>query len=262
MSTAPHLCRPIEFLFPAYRGERPGLRIDRRRHRASTTRSRSGVRPRSSRRLDPSATLAPSPRCAAAGLQGAQLYTDCQTDDARLVLENVLDAERAGAAVLSHVARAVAAARPPPAARAAPLVARPRLGGDALEIRARIIVNATGPFSDALRLAGGATCGPTLGVHLVFDAARLTCGGRAVVLRAPRDGRIFFALPARAAQRDRHHRHRLDPRRARRAMAAETIRRRARPTLDARSARAAATSTISSRRRPRLPARRASAPTT
>jgi len=26
MSTAPHLCRPIEFLFPAYRGERPGLR--------------------------------------------------------------------------------------------------------------------------------------------------------------------------------------------------------------------------------------------
>jgi len=63
-----------------------------------------------------------------------------------------------------------------------------------VEARARVIVNATGPFSDAFD-RGRRNLRPTLGVHLVFDAARLDLAGRAVVLRAPRDGRVFFALP-------------------------------------------------------------------
>ena len=191
MSTAPHLCRPIEFLFPAYRGERPGLRT-----------IGAGIAiynalalwrpPAQSRRLDPSATFEASPSLRAAGLEGAQLYTDCQTDDARLVLETVLDAERAGAAVLSHLR--VLSLRRDRAGRARAAIVRDQLTGDVHEIRARIVVNATGPFSDAFD-RGRHNLRPTLGVHLVFDAARLDLGGRAVVLRAPRDGRIFFALP-------------------------------------------------------------------
>lgn len=191
MSTAPHLCRPIEFLFPAYRGESPGLRT-----------IGAGIAlynalalwrpPSQSRRLDPSATFEASPSLRAAGLEGAQLYTDCQTDDARLVLETVLDAERAGAAVLSHMR--VLSLRRDRAGRARAAIVRDQLGDDLHEIRARIIVNATGPFSDAFD-RGRHNLRPTLGVHLVFDAARLDLGGRAVVLRAPRDGRIFFALP-------------------------------------------------------------------
>src|SRR5262249_16063769 len=39
---------------------------------------------------------------------------------------------------------------------------------------------------------------PTLGVHLVFDAARLPHQGRALVLRTPQDNRLFFMLPAGA----------------------------------------------------------------
>ncbi len=191
MSTAPHLCRPIEFLFPAYRGERPGLRT-----------IGAGIAlynalalwrpPSQSRRLGPSATFEASPSLRAAGLEGAQLYTDCQTDDARLVLETVLDAERAGAAVLSHLR--VLSLRRDRAGRARAAIVRDQLTDELHEIRARIIVNATGPFSDAFD-RGRHNLRPTLGVHLVFDAARLDLGGRAVVLRAPRDGRIFFALP-------------------------------------------------------------------
>jgi glycerol-3-phosphate dehydrogenase len=191
MSTAPHLCRPIEFLFPAYRGESPGLRT-----------IGAGIAlynalalwrpPAQSRRLDPSATFEASPSLRAAGLEGAQLYTDCQTDDARLVLETILDAERAGAAVLSHVR--VLSLRRDRAGRARAAIVRDHLDDELHEIRARLIVNATGPFSDAFD-RGRHNLRPTLGVHLVFDAARLDLGGRAVVLRAPRDGRIFFALP-------------------------------------------------------------------
>ena len=191
MATAPHLCRPVEFLFPAYHGERPSLRV-----------IGAGIAiynalalwrpPAQRRRLDPSATFEASPLLRAAGLTGAQLYTDCQTDDARLVLETILDAESAGAAVLSRL-RVLSIARDRRGrARAAIAV-----DGDSraeVEIRARVIVNATGPFSDAFD-RGRHSLRPTMGVHLVFDAGRLDLGGRAVVLRSPRDGRVFFALP-------------------------------------------------------------------
>jgi glycerol-3-phosphate dehydrogenase len=194
MTTAPHLCRPLEFLFPSYRGQRPGLRT-----------IGAGIAiynalalwrpPVHRRRLDAGATFEALPSLRAAGLRGAQLYTDCQTDDARLVIENVLDAERAGAAVASRVR--VTGVRGDRAGRATGVTAVDvESETDApLDIRAKVIVNATGPFSDAFA-RGRRNLRPTLGVHLVFDADRLPLGGRAVVLRSPRDGRLFFALPA------------------------------------------------------------------
>jgi glycerol-3-phosphate dehydrogenase len=60
-----------------------------------------------------------------------------------------------------------------------------------------VIVNATGPFSDSFD-RGRHNLRPTLGVHLVFDAARLPHQGRALVLRTPQDNRLFFMLPAGA----------------------------------------------------------------
>jgi glycerol-3-phosphate dehydrogenase len=59
------------------------------------------------------------------------------------------------------------------------------------------VVNATGPYSDVFD-QGRKNLRPTLGVHLVFDADRLPHGGRAQVLRSPRDGRLVFLLPAGA----------------------------------------------------------------
>ncbi|MES1208658.1 MAG: FAD-dependent oxidoreductase, partial [Pseudomonadota bacterium] len=101
MATAPHLCRPIEFVFPAYHGERPAL-----------AELAAGVAlynalalwrpPAAGRRLDAHGLYRLAPHLRAAGLSGAQLYVDCQTDDARLVLENALDAIAAGAACANH----------------------------------------------------------------------------------------------------------------------------------------------------------------
>ena len=193
MTTAPHLCRPLEFLFPAYRGQRPGLRT-----------IGTGIAlynalalwrpPAQRRRLEPGDVFRVSPMLRAAGLTGAQLYTDCRTDDARLVLENVLDAERAGALTLSRVRVRGLQRDRGGRARAALAVDTEATGGDTVEIRARAIVNATGPFSDAFD-RGRRNLRPTLGVHIVVDAQRLDLGGRALVLRSPRDGRLFFALP-------------------------------------------------------------------
>jgi glycerol-3-phosphate dehydrogenase len=194
MHTAPHLCRPVEFLFPAYRGERPTLAT-----------LGTGIRlynalalwrpPAGNRRLRADQLYELAPQLRTAGLEGAQAYVDCQTDDARLVLEHVLDAEAAGATVANHV-RATALARDRKGrVRGATFVDVETSAR--IDTRATIVVSATGPFTDSF-LAGNSAprLRPTLGVHLVLDAARLPHNGRVLVLRSPRDNRLFFVMPA------------------------------------------------------------------
>jgi glycerol-3-phosphate dehydrogenase len=192
MSTAPHLCRPIEFVFPGYRGESPGL-VTLGAGIALYNALALWRPPAASRRLDAHALYALSPHLRSAGLEGAQIYVDCQTDDARLVLENVLDAEAAGAAAANHLAVERIARDRRGHARGA-LVVDGETGARA-EVQARLVVSATGPFTDGF-LTGGRRLRPTLGVHLVFDAARVPHGGRALVLRTPQDNRLYFVLPA------------------------------------------------------------------
>jgi glycerol-3-phosphate dehydrogenase len=194
MRIAPHLCRPIEFLFPGYCGERPGLRT-------------LGVGialynalglwrpPAASRHVPAHEVYALAPALRSAGLEGAEVYVDCQTDDARLVLENILDAEAAGATCANHLFVETIARDRRGRARGAIMVDRET--GTRFEIEARLVASATGPFTDGF-LGGPRRLRPTLGVHLVFDAERVPHDGRAIVLRSPRDNRIFFVLPAGA----------------------------------------------------------------
>jgi glycerol-3-phosphate dehydrogenase len=194
LATAPHLCRPIEFLFPAYQGSRPSLAV-----------LGIGVtmydalalwrKPVRSRKVTASEVYELAPQLRSAGLRGAQLYVDCQTDDTRLVLENVLDAESAGAVLATYVHLQ----RPGTGRRGhlQPLLAEDRDSGETFPVRARAVVNCTGPFSDAFR-GGTPALRPTMGVHVVFDAQRLPTGGRAIVINSPRDGRLIFTLPAGA----------------------------------------------------------------
>jgi len=194
MATAPHLCHPIEFVFPGYRGESPSLAT----LGAGITLYNALALwkpPAAHRRMGSHELGEQAPHLRSAGLEGAQVYVDCQTDDARLVLENILDAETAGAACASYV-RVESIARDRRArARGAAVVDRQT--GAGFEIRARLVVSAAGPFTDGF-LNGPRRLRPTLGVHLVFDADRLPHHGRALVLRTPQDNRLYFVLPAGA----------------------------------------------------------------
>ncbi len=123
-------------------------------------------------------------------------YVDCQTDDARLVLENVLDAEASGATVANHLR--VESTLRDRRGRVIGVRLVDAETGDRFETRARVVLSATGPFTDSFVADGSHRLRPTLGVHLVFDAARVPHQGRALVLRSPRDNRLFFVLPAGA----------------------------------------------------------------
>jgi len=196
MDIAPHLVQPLPFLFPAWRGlGRSAAVLDVGMwvyDGLSLFRS-----PKIHRRLNRREVAAQEPALRKDGLEAAELYYDCATDDARLTLETALDAARAGAVIATwtRLERFIHDEN----RRMAGAVVRDRLGGETFEVRAGAVVNATGPWTDVTRaLALGRVekplLRPTLGVHVVVDRSRLPVR-HAVVMLHPRDERVLFAIP-------------------------------------------------------------------
>ncbi|MCI0683127.1 MAG: glycerol-3-phosphate dehydrogenase/oxidase [Gemmataceae bacterium] len=189
---APHLVRPLPFVLPYYQSGRLrpwqwrlGLTVyDLLAGADNLKRSRPLPAPQL-RRLAP--TLAP------AGLLGGAAYYDALMDDARLCLAVVQTAVAHGACVANYVE---AVAFEMAGGTIAGVQARDRVSGDTLVIRARQVVNAAGPWVDAVcRLAGDAAgphLQPTKGVHVILPDCGLPA---AFLLLHPRDGRVFFVIP-------------------------------------------------------------------
>ncbi|MDF1503941.1 glycerol-3-phosphate dehydrogenase/oxidase, partial [Roseisolibacter sp. H3M3-2] len=199
LRTAPHLVRPLRFTWPVYRGARvprwklvAGLALyDALALWGNVARHRP---------LAAAGVLAHEPALATEGLVGGATYWDAATDDARLTLATALDAAAAGACVLNH-AQVCAMTLPPAPGGETRLRVHDRVGGDVVEVRARAVVNAAGPWGDAVRrLAGGGGADAVLGakgVHLAVPAHRVGNRG-AVTLLSQVDGRVMFVLPAGA----------------------------------------------------------------
>jgi glycerol-3-phosphate dehydrogenase len=191
---APHLVRPMPFLFPVYAGDSRGLlAISAGLWLYDILATFRNIRWH--RRLSRRATLALEPGLRGQGLRGAGLYYDCWTDDARLTLETILSARLEGAMVCNYVAVTALRKR---AGRIEGAAVRDVIGGRTVDVTASVVVNATGPWVDAIRTLDDPVSAPLLrltkGVHIVVPRDRV--GNRhAVVLRAPADRRVMFAIP-------------------------------------------------------------------
>lgn len=123
-------------------------------------------------------------------LNGAVLYPEFLTDDARLVLANIRSAQGAGAVVINHAAASDLTDDG--------LVATSSLG-DSLgaRIRAKLVVNAAGAWVDSVRSLeageGDARLSLSRGIHLVLPRERLPINAT-LIIRAP-DKRSIFAVP-------------------------------------------------------------------
>ena len=191
---APHLVHPLEFTWPVYEG----ARISRWKLGAglfaydALALFRNVAR---HRRLSRDSVLEREPALQPAGLKGGASYFDAATDDARLTLANAIAASEAGAIVLNHagVSRLIVQE-----GRAVGAVVEDGAGDGSVEVHARTVVNATGPWSDELRALDdddSATVRGSKGAHIAVPRARL--GNRnAVTMISPVDGRVLFALPA------------------------------------------------------------------
>ncbi len=195
---APHLVHPLGFLFPVFDGSRQPLWMINTGlwvyEGLSLFRS-----PRRHSRLSPAEVAKVEPLLRQDGLHGAPLYYDCATDDARLTLENAIDATTRGALVVN--ACAVTGFVHGEDGRLRGATVQDHVHGGTRTIRAAAVVNATGPWTDRTIALGkdAPTDGPgllrpTKGVHLVVDAERLPVD-HAVVCLHPEDGRVLFAIP-------------------------------------------------------------------
>jgi len=193
LANAPHLVRPLRFLIPFTAGSRVppwqwrlGLTLyDLLAGRANL--QRSGA-------LNLGQLRTALPALQTDLLSGGAHYFDAQMDDARLCLAVLRTAARQGACIANYI-EAVGFART--GQRLTGVRAVDRLSGAAFVIRARQIVNAAGPWVDAVCQLAGAGNGPLLeptkGTHvLVPNQPGLSAG---LLLLHPRDGRVFFVLP-------------------------------------------------------------------
>ena len=150
----------------------------------------------SSHYLPPAETLARLPLLDSAGLAGALVYSDGQFDDARYNLTLVKTFAERGGAVLNY-ARVIEFNQSGEGKLQEALV-EDQLSHERFSVRARVFVNATGPFSDRVRKLANPSLPARLrvskGVHILLP---LPPGPRMSALLIPKtdDGRVIFAIP-------------------------------------------------------------------
>lgn len=192
---APHLAEPLPFLFPTYRGDKHWvlwqLKIGVKIYDLLCGGRNFG---RSSW-LTPQQVLAKLPGLAAEGLQGAVRYFDGFTNDARLTLDTLRSAANHGALLLNYCrfrnATRLTAPDPPGGAPHWVCELEDRFAGRTLRVRARAVVNATGPWADGLPHSR-VKLRLTKGVHLIVERARLPVPETVVMTEGRR---ILFAIP-------------------------------------------------------------------
>src|SRR5579884_3331210 len=163
---APHLVRPQRFLFPVYAGG-PVSRAKLALGLWAYDLLAGWWQVHRHRMLSAAAVRRVEPALRTEGLRGGGLYWDARTDDARLVLETALAAAEAGAVIVSY---AEVTGFLKEAGRIVGARVRERLGGNELDVRARVVVNASGPWMDAVATLdepGPPRLRLTKGVHLV-----------------------------------------------------------------------------------------------
>ena len=205
LEDAPGLVEPQRFLLGHYDGLRPS-----RRTMAAGLAIYDAMAGRRTRAFHtPAQVRELAPHMGVDGLLGASSYLDAKTDDARLVMRVLQEAQRHGARVFNRAAvtsllragdaHAPLASLPGLDGRGAVpgTVVGARIDGAGFSgiVRARCVVNATGAWADGLRAGLGAPMlRPLRGSHLVFPLWRLPVA-QSVSLLHPRDGRPVFATP-------------------------------------------------------------------
>lgn len=192
MRNAPHLVRPQAFLLPTYTSwEIPYFGAGLLLYDLMSGSSSMGR----TRILGRDSTLKQIPTLASDRLSGSVLYYDGQFNDARLALALARTAADRGATVLNYM-RCIHFTSTN--SRLDGAVLRNGLTGSEHHVRARVIINATGIFTDSVRQLDDPAVPPLLtvsrGTHIVVGAHVLG-GDTGIIVPKTKDGRVIFAIP-------------------------------------------------------------------
>lgn len=191
---APHVVWPQSFIFPVYKGDKAPLPI-----------IAMGLwmydflalfRNVQNHQLHgPKRILEVEPELDRERLTGGGQFYDCATDDARLTLAHVQSANLEGALCLNY-ARVVDMLLSDGMACGARV--RDEVGGEEFDIEAKMVLNCTGPWTDAICCMGDPEAipklRPTKGSHIIVPWERVRATN-AMPIISPADKRMMFLVP-------------------------------------------------------------------
>jgi glycerol-3-phosphate dehydrogenase len=199
---APHLVKPLAMLVPSFEGKRPDRLTGVGLNMYDVMAWRRGREddhewsPARHRTIDGEEAVSLAPALAAREPTAAYLFYDCQTDDVRMVLSVLGEAERFGAVIANRCEAAGLVERD---GRAGGVLARDVETGAEFEVTAANVINATGVWADQLRpdeLYGQEELPrirPSRGTHVTLARERLAVDVGVIVPAA--GGRTVFVLP-------------------------------------------------------------------
>ncbi|MEK6277685.1 MAG: glycerol-3-phosphate dehydrogenase/oxidase [Actinomycetota bacterium] len=212
---APHLVYPTPFLVPTLgedrRSRRLGIglnmydvmatsRVGRSRHEMQASKDEDSDyywSPDRHRTIEPEEVAEMVPALVPRDPASAYLFYDCQTDDVRLVLTILGEAERFGAVMLNGAEVTELGENDGGATGVSFVEAE---SGERMEVEAQNVVNATGVWADRIKPEEITAeediprIVPSRGTHIIIDEARLDMGTAACIVPAGEE-RSIFALP-------------------------------------------------------------------
>lgn len=193
LKAAPHLTSVKRFVIPVY------SLLDRLKYTAGlkvydlmSGKLRIG-RSRFTNRED---TIKRLPGIKQEGLSGGIIYHDGQFDDTRMLIALARTCADMGACLLNYCG--VTGLRKDKDGKVRGLSAKDEISGAEIEVKAKMVVNATGVFADKIlqmdKPGAAKSIRPSQGIHLVFDTDFLG-GEDALMIPETSDGRVLFAVP-------------------------------------------------------------------
>jgi glycerol-3-phosphate dehydrogenase len=189
---APHLVRDLSFILPTYKWwEAPFYGLGLKIYDFLAGHDRFGP----SRYLNRRTVLQRVPTIRTEGLRGGIEYHDGQFDDARLLINLIQTAVEQGAGAINY-AKVVRLVKE--GGVVSGVLVRDQASGEEFTATAKVVVNATGAFSDTVRHmadpSAQAMIAPSQGTHLVLDRSFLL-GDSALLVPHTADGRVLFVIP-------------------------------------------------------------------
>ena len=204
LANAPHLAQRLAFVMPSYKfWEAPFYGVGLKIYDALAGEAGLGATEFLSR--DETLALLPNSKHAGPGgqLKGGVKYWDGQFDDARLALALARTAAAKGALLVNYCA---ATGLMHGGGKVVGLHVQDGETGQAFDLQAKSVINATGVWVDQFRMQDGQATGrpvkamvaPSQGVHIVVDRSFLPAShnmNHAMLIPKTADGRVLFAVP-------------------------------------------------------------------